>query len=106
MAGLGPVHPAWTGAGEWRDLAWRMAVGEDAIPLRTLGLRKIHEQPPAAAVEAWSFVSWWRATDAPGLRRFLATIRGTGDVTKSVEAARGKPAEEVERDWRQWVLVD
>jgi hypothetical protein len=83
-----------------------MVALNDAIPLRALGLKKIHEHPTVGAIEAWSFVTWWRGTDPDGFRAFLGSIRTARSVTDAVESSRGAKLEDVEALWKAWVLVD
>lgn len=96
----------WIDPSEWRDLAIRVVAAHDTIPLRGLGAKRIDAQPFVGAIQAWSVVSWLRATAPDDLRRFAVRSRTAGGLTQALEEVRGSGIDAVDAAWQRWVLED
>jgi hypothetical protein len=96
----------WIDESEWRRTVRAAVLSHDDLPLRTLVLKKFDELGFAGTLKAWSTLDWWRNEDPDSLRSLLGKFRGQKpeDSAKAIEEHFGKALEDLDEDWRRWVL--
>jgi len=94
----------WIEEAEWDAALKATALARDDVPLRTLVGHPLTEQTFAAAMKAWSVLDAWRSLDPQSYRDLLPKIRGPKDPAAAIEKHFGRSLEDLDEEWRRWVL--
>jgi hypothetical protein len=108
----GPVIPEFTKKAGTPDLLREVALygirHDRDIPLRELDATEVNDMQQAHAAKSFSFIEFIYATQPEKARTWLKSggDKKAEDRVKKMEAHFGKPLNELENDWREWVLVN
>jgi hypothetical protein len=107
-----PVIPEFTKKAGTPDLLREVALysirHDRDIPLRQLDATEVNDMQQEHAAKSFSFMEFIYATQPDKARAWLKAggDNKAEDRIKKMEQHFGKPLEELENDWREWVLLN
>jgi hypothetical protein len=93
----------WPGMARWKDVVKaqvaaksdRSLIGLSRLGLNELDLRDISK--------SWSLVEWWLRKDRESFVKMVDLLKQKVDFREAVQKAFGKPAEQLDKEWREYV---
>ena len=88
----------------WRHHMKELVRAGDDMDLRMLTARPLNELKLSETIKGWCVATWLMETDRDGALRLLASLGAAASGAAALEAHFGKSVEDVDTDWRAWVL--
>jgi hypothetical protein len=98
---------AWSDPAEWKAMLKEMVAKKDDPELRLVVSKRSYDLPIVASIKAWSVVDRLLAKDRPAFVALLKEVGGAKserDFVGLLETRYGKSCEDLDEDWRQWVM--
>jgi hypothetical protein len=96
---------SWLDASAWKDLLRESVTKGDDKALRAIVSKSAYQLPLACSIKAWSVCGWLIAKDRAAFVAMLGDVKGATNLVSILENRFGKPVEQLDDEWRQWVLA-
>jgi hypothetical protein len=94
----------WNDSNNWKPNVRELVDRKADVELRELVIKPITQLEFEATIKAWSVIQWMMDTDRDDFIALLGRLGGQGNHVKILESEYEKSLEDLDIDWREYVL--
>ncbi len=102
----GGANQKWSGMGEWKQIVKMQVVGMGDKGLIRLGRSGLNELDYRDLAKCWSLCEWLIRTDRKKFVALVEKLKAKADIKKAVQQAYGMSAEQLDKEWREYVRAN